>query len=74
MKYVVDEVIEDTVVLENLETGEILNVMKGQLKGTIYDGAIFLKKEDYYVTDLEEEKKRRGLIQQKLERLKRKDF
>ena len=69
MKYVVDEIIDDIVKLENLETKEIININIKKLPKSIKEGQILLKKE-YYILDKKEESKRRKLIQDKLNTLK----
>ena len=65
MKFAVDEIIDDRVIIQNLETGEVFSILKKDILGSIYDGVILRVKGKYYVPDLLEEKKRRELLQEK---------
>ena len=68
MKYAIDKIEEEIVILENLETKEkIKNII-----GEIHEGAIVIKKNDTYITDSKEESLRRKMLREKLERLKKK--
>lgn len=70
MKYVIDEIIDDIAVLENLESKEKKEVSTSKLPKNIQEGNIVIE-EAKYTLDLAEEKKRRSLIQEKLNKLKR---
>lgn len=70
MKYAVDKVEENLVVLENISTGEIINENKKILPKNIKEGSILIKEQDKYILDLDEEKKRREDFRSRLERLK----
>lgn len=70
MKYAVDRIVEDIVVLENIESGEILEVNKKELPD-VYEGSIVVKENDQFTLDLVEEESRRESIRERLERLKK---
>lgn len=70
MKYAVDRIVEDIVVLENINSGEIIEVDKKILPGEVHEGSIVVKKENKFHLDLEEEKTRKESLRERLERLK----
>ena len=72
MKYAVDRIIEDIVVLENIKTGEILEVNVKKLPKDIHEGSILVKDNDNFIVDLDTENERRESLRERLERLKRK--
>ena len=70
MKYSVDRIEEDIVVLENISSGEIIYENIKKLPKEIKEGSILVKDEDNYSMDLETEEKRRNDLRSRLERLK----
>lgn len=70
MKYAVDEIIDDIAILENIETGKKEEVKLNYLPSGIKEGNILLKDRKYKKTT-EIEKKRREVLQTKLDNLKR---
>lgn len=72
MKYAIDRIEEDIVILENLETKEKEEVNMKNIVGEIHEGAIVIKNNDTYITDSKEESLRRKTLREKLERLKKK--
>jgi hypothetical protein len=70
MKYAVDRIEEDIVVLENIKTGEILEVSISNLPKGIHEGSILVKDNDEFLIDLDTEKERRESLRERLERLK----
>lgn len=73
MKYAVDEVIDDIVVCENLINGKTVNILKGDLKFTPHDGDIIVYRNGEYYLDNEEKIKRETSINERFNRLKRRD-
>ena len=71
MKYAVDRIIEDIVVLENIETGELVEIKKHELPNEVHEGSILVKKDDVYILDENTEKERRESLRERLERLKK---
>lgn len=70
MKYAVDEIIDDIAILENIETGERIDVSLKLLPGGVSDGTILSLVDGKYNFDLDEETIRRKRILEKMERLK----
>lgn len=70
MKYAVDEIIDDIAILENIETGKKEEVKLNCLPNGIKEGNILIKDRNYKKAT-EIEKKRREVLQTKLEDLKR---
>ena len=70
MKYAVDRIIEDIVVLENIETGELVEIKKYELPNEVHEGSILVKKDEVYTLDVNTEKERRESLRERLERLK----
>ena len=70
MKYAVDRIEEDIVVLENIKTGEILEVSISNLPKGIHEGSILVKDNAEFLIDLDTEKERRESLRERLERLK----
>ena len=70
MKYAVDEIIDNKVVLENIETKEIKVEKLNKFKNKVKEGQIYEYKEEY-ILDLEEEQNRRKRIEEKFNRLKK---
>ena len=61
MKYAIDKIEDDIIVLENLDTKELKEVSSSQILGEPHEGAIVLE---------QEENKKRKMLKEKLERLK----
>ena len=70
MKYAVDEIIDNIVTLEDIETKEKKYIEKELLPEDIYAGAILIYEDDTYKLDISEETLRRKRIIEKLNRLK----
>lgn len=70
MKYAIDKIENDIIVLENIDTKELKEVSAFQIIGELHEGAIVIKKEDTYIVSKAEETKRRQILKEKLERLK----
>lgn len=70
MKYAVDQIVDNIVVLENIETGEIIKEDRNNLPSSIQEGNILVKKGGAFYIDSFSEEKRREIIQEKLNRLK----
>lgn len=70
MKYAVDRIEENIVVLENISSGEIVNEDIKKLPKNIKEGNILIKENDKYTLDLDTEKDRREDFRSRLERLK----
>ena len=66
MKYAVDEIIDNIVTLEDIETKEKKYIEKELLPEDIYDGAILIYEDDTYKLDISEETLRRKRIIEKL--------
>ena len=71
MKYAVDQIVGDIVILENLDTSELIEVDVSLLPEDIYDGMIVKYADGVYFSDKEVENERFNRIQEKLNRLKR---
>ncbi len=71
MKYVVDMVERDVVVLEDLE-GKRIEVSRGEIDFEISDGDVLKKEKGEFVLDNETTKKRRDDISSKFNKLKKK--
>lgn len=70
MKYAVDEIIDDIAILENIETGERIDVSLDLLPNGVSDGTILSFVDGKYNFDLDEEMIRRKRILEKMEKLK----
>ena len=70
MKYAVDEIIDNKVVLENIETKETKVEELSKFKNKVIEWQIYEYKEEY-ILDQDEEKKRRQRIEDKFNRLKK---
>ena len=71
MKYSVDRIEGNIAVLEELDTGNIIEIDASKLPHFIEDGTIVRYENDEYVVDKDEEDIIRERIREKLERLKR---
>ena len=73
MKYAVDRIEDNLVIIENLETKEIIEIEKDKLPEGIKDGTILIYEDEEYKLDLNEEELRRRQIQDRFNRLRKKD-
>ncbi len=74
MKYSVDEIIDDIIKLENLETREIIYINKRDVDFDIYENDILVLENNKYIKDDELKNKRVNMLKEKLERLKNSQF
>ena len=74
MKYVVDRIEEDIVVLENLETREITNIKISELDFKVREGNILSYENNKYILDLNTEKLRKEKLRNRFNKLKKRDF
>ena len=74
MKYSVDEIIDDIIKLENLETRKIIYINKSDIDFDIYENDILVLENNKYIKDDELKNKRVNLLKEKLERLKNSQF
>lgn len=74
MKYSVDEIIDDIIKLENLETMEIIYINKSDIDFDIYENDILVFENNKYIKDDELKNKRVNMLKEKLERLKNSQF
>lgn len=72
MKYAIDKIEDNIVVLENIETKKKEEINIKSIIGEIHEGAIVIKDRDTYVINIIEEELRRKRLREKLERLKKK--
>lgn len=72
MKYAVDRFEENIVILENIETGEIIEVAREILPVEIHEGSILIFKNEEYLMDEDTEKERRMSLRERMEKLKKK--
>ncbi len=72
MKYAVDRIEEDIYVLENIETGEIVEVNSAVVPGATHEGSILKVINGQYILDVQTEKNRRKSLRERMERLKEK--
>lgn len=70
MKYAVDRIEGDIVILENLETKEKKEVQKSELPNTIKESNIVIESNNTYNISQEEENERLKLIQEKFNKIK----
>ena len=69
-KYSVDRIEEDTVVLENIENKEIIEISKSELDFEVVDGNILKLVDGKFVLDKETEVSRKESLRERLNRLK----
>ena len=73
MKYAVDRIEDNIVVLEDINTKEKQEVKKELLPSNIKDGTILIFENNEYKLNLNEEELRRKKIQERFNRLRKKD-
>lgn len=71
MKFSVDRIIDNIVIIENLETKELLEINIKELPENIKDGTILKLENNQYILDETTQKIREETIREKMERLKR---
>lgn len=69
MKYCVDRIEDNLVVLENLENESIIEIDKEKLQDDIHEGSIVIYKDNEYYIDNEEEQKRKESIKNRFSNL-----
>ena len=72
-KYSVDRIEDNVVVLENISTGEIIEINKSSFEFDVVEGNILVCNDGVFSLDKKEEDSRRSSLRERLERLKRKD-
>lgn len=72
MKYVVDRIENNICVIQNLETGEIINIEKTLLPSDVKEKDVLIKNNDEYELDSKEKEDRIELIRKKMEKLREK--
>ena len=73
MKYIVDRIEDNIVVLENQDTKEIINIDMSLLPKKIKEGNILIYKNNSYYIDKEAEIKRKKEILEKFKKLRNKN-
>ena len=71
MKFAVDRIVEQIVVLENIDTEDIIEVEKDKLPVGVHEGSILIFDGNDYKLDLKTEKNRRESFRERLNRLKK---
>lgn len=69
MRYVVDRVVDNIVVLENMSNRDIIEVSVTDVPENIKDGNILIKQDNKFILDKETEKERRKNIRDKFNKL-----
>lgn len=69
--YIVDEIIENKVKLENINTKEIKIELLDILPGNIHEGSVLIFQADKYIIDKNTEEKRRISLRERLNKLKK---
>ena len=70
-KYVVDEIIDDKVKLEDCNTKEMVTISKKLLPSNIFDGAVVIKKDNNYYLDQKAYEERKSSIRSRMDKLKK---
>lgn len=70
IKYIVDRIEEDIVILEKYPTKEMIEIDKKILSSDIHEGSIIIYDGNRYYLDNDEEKKRRQEILERFMRLR----
>ncbi len=73
MKYAIDKIEENIAILEDINTKEKKEINIANLPKDIKEGSILVFKDNKYILDKKEEEKRRKIILEKFNKLKRKD-
>lgn len=72
MKYSIDKIEDNIVLLEEITTGEKIEILKSKLPCDIHEGSILTKDGNTYIIDLTLEEERRNSIKERFNRLKKK--
>lgn len=72
MRYSIDRIENDIVILENIDNNDILEININDLPKGIKEGHILVKENDTFVIDAEEENKRKNDLINRFQRLKKK--
>ncbi len=70
MKYSVDRVEDNIIVLQNINTKEIIEINKKDINFKVVDGDIIVFKDNKYIKDEKLKEDRLRLIQEKLNKVK----
>ena len=70
MRYSVDQINDDVCVLEEINTGNIVQVNIESLPKGVSEGNIVVLKQDVYELDIEDESKRRLSLRERMNKLK----
>ena len=70
MKFAIDRIIDDMVVLENISTGEVKNVNISKMPDNIKETDIVLFENDIYKLDINEKENRINLLKEKMNKLR----
>lgn len=71
MKYSVDRIEGDIVILDNVETNEIIQIKRSDLNFEVREGNVISIVDGNYVLDLNEEVRRKNSLRERMERLRR---
>lgn len=71
MRFVVDRIEEEIVILESLETKDIIEAEKDALPKEVHEGSVLVYENEEFKMDEETENKRREDLMRRLERLKK---
>lgn len=74
MKYVVDRIENNIIILENLKDKSILEIPKDKINFFVKDGDVLYYDNNKFRLDLETKKKRIELIKEKFNKVKKKDL
>ena len=74
MKYVVDRIENNIIILENLKDKSILEIPKDKINFLVKDGDVLYYDNNKFRLDLETKKKRIELIKEKFNKIKKKDL
>ena len=70
MKYAIDRIIEGVAVLEDISSGDIIEVGIKKLPSGVREGSIVIFENGVYILDMMEEISRKESIRERLEKLK----
>ena len=70
MKYSIDRIEENRIILENIETKEKRTIKKTKTREDYKEGMILIEKNGRYKPSKEEEEKRRKIIEKKVNEIK----
>ena len=74
MKYVVDRIENNIIILENLKDKSILEIPKDKINFLVKDGDVLYYDNNNFKLDLETKKKRIELIKEKFNKVQKKDL